>query len=441
LTSPESEQAVLGALILDPEGRGAVLEVLRPEHFLSPANRTIFEAVADLYVSRRDFDALQIVADLRSRGALDEVGGTKYLHRIMDEVPIITDGLRYAENVIGFSQRRRMLRACEELQNDLLKNPDFDGARVLARMVNALADGKAAAALSPMSDLISDAIESGVQETANRPLTGLGKLDSNFNPFTPCEVTIVAGRPGCGKSTLMRQIVAAAARGMKVLLFSLEVSAKVLSHQILCECAGVPYYDLRKGAVTEEQKALLVQYMGYDTWQNILICEKTSLTAMDVSIQLTRTLAKGEQIGLVAVDYLGLMKHPKSERNDLSIAETTRAMKQIALERKVPVMLLAQLNREVEKRGGSGGSDRPRLSDLRDSGAIEQDADNIVFLWRRDREAEYSVVEERVLTVAKHRNGAVFELDLLFDKQRGRFTEQTHGSDAGRDGRAAASGE
>lgn len=441
LTPVESECAVLGSLILDPTTRGEVLERLKPTSFSSVPNRTIYKVISDLYLGGTDFDAIQVVTELRSTGKLEEVGGIEYVAKLMQEVPIIADGPRYAQNVLSFSQRRRVILALDELRAEILRSPEFNGGAILNRVIGALADSRHGALVVPMADILPSVLEvhmDGAKLADDRPLIGLEKLDAHMNLFTPGEVSIIAGRPGCGKSTFMRQMVAAAAKSTHVLIFSLEVSSQVLSAQILCEAAGVPYYDWRRGTATEEQKTLVIQYAGYDWWKNIHIYDRSAVSALDVSIALTNQMAKGNQIGLVAIDYLGLMKHEKAERNDLAIAATTRAIKQVALERKVPVALLAQLNREVERRGGGSSSDRPRLSDLRDSGSIEQDADNVVFLWRRDREAEYSLVEERVLTIAKHRNGAVAELDLLFDKQRGRFSEQMYG---GKDGRAAASGE
>jgi replicative DNA helicase len=187
--------------------------------------------------------------------------------------------------------------------------------------------------------------------------------------------------------------------------------------------AGVPYWEYSHGRSTEEQVQMVAMASCDERVGNIHVYNKTNVAALDVTMALTMSKAAGNRIAAVFIDYLGLMTHDRAERNDIAIGASTRLLKGVAIERNVPVILLSQLNREVEKRGGATECDRPRLADLRDSGSIEQDADNVVFLWRKERDDQYKAVEPRTMTVAKHRNGQVFEVDLMFDKAKGRFYE------------------
>jgi replicative DNA helicase len=251
---------------------------------------------------------------------------------------------------------------------------------------------------------------------------GIPKVDEEINLFEPGEMTILAARPGGGKSSFMRQMIwNASARG-PVLVFSLEVTPKVLTQQLTCEAAYVPFESWRRRMTGDEENLRIIDAMSEVADRKVYIFPRATVSALDVSVAVSHMAAIGKAPILVAIDYLGLMKHERFERQDLAIGATTRAVKLMALERKVPVLMLCQMNRQSEQRGNASEYDRPRLADLRDSGNIEQDADNIVFLWRKSREEYGKQVVERAFTVAKRRNGSIFEADLLFDMPAGRFS-------------------
>jgi len=287
------------------------------------------------------------------------------------------------------------------------------------RAIVAVGESHGEDALIYLESLTEEAINKRPDNT--KPVvTRIGKIDGNINLFAPGELTILAARPSVGKSSLMRQMIENAATAGVALVFSMEVIAKTLTQQFACEFAGVPFSDWRDGRTSGEQDEAVAMASMRPEFANIAVYQRTSITALDVSLAVTRLQAVGRHPVAVFIDYLGLMKHDRAERHDLAVGSTTRMLKQFAIEKKVPIILLAQLNREVERRGGG---DRPRLADLRDSGNIEQDADNVLFLWRKAEDGQYSVVEPRVLTIAKHRNGEVLEMDLMFNKPMGRFYE------------------
>jgi replicative DNA helicase len=270
----------------------------------------------------------------------------------------------------------------------------------------------------------ADRVEAAMVRPAEhglRPSIGIPSFDRGMSLFHPGEMTIIAGRPGGGKSSLMRQIIWRASTGNPVLVFTLEVEPDVLIRQLCCEAAGIPFEVWRNGAKIEDHDAKIGEAMLEFGARKIKIYTKARVAAMQVAIALAQLRAEGSTPSAVVIDYLGLMDHGKAERNDLAIGQTTRALKLLALEQKVPIILLCQMNRESEKRGTGAEHDRPRLADLRDSGNIEQDADNIIFLWKRERDDNKMSTQARVLTIAKHRNGHVGDIDVLFDMPGGRF--------------------
>jgi len=424
ISSVESEAALLGALIQTEAGRAEVVQAVRAEMLADERHQTIYRALYDLFAKGSAFGALEVIVELRRRGELVKAGGVEYLGVLMETCPDLAGAVKFAQDVQEFHTRRKVAAALGDLQREVAAPAEgkLDAAGIVGRLVAALAEREGQRGLVPVSEIVWEAMEPQ-KRSDYAVVTKLSRLDSAINLFEPGEVTILAGRPGSGKSTFMRQLVSVAAEQGAVVVFSLEVTPKVLTQQFVCELARVPFDDWRRERVDDDAMSRITLAAGEVAQKPILIHPSSSVSALNVSIAVAHAQATQPRVASVVIDYLGLMKHEKAERNDLSLASTTRALKQLALERRVPILLLAQLNREVEKRGTSSEHDRPRLADLRDSGAIEQDADNVVFLWRRERDEEYKRVEPRVLTIAKNRNGQIFEMDLMFDKPAGRFHE------------------
>jgi replicative DNA helicase len=386
-----------------------------------------------MFLHQQPIGVYELLMALRSKGLEERSGGADYLLSLIAECPDDHGALRASEQLRDFWTRRRVAQALDDLKRTVLApeapGEKVDHAAIMEKITSAMSANDAGKAILDASDRVEAAMVRPVQSA--RPSIGIANFDQKMSLFHPGEMTIVAGRPGGGKSSLMRQIIWRASTSNPVLVFTLEVEPDVLIRQLCCEAAGVPFESWRDGAVSEEkcqeQDSKIGEAILEFDLRKIKIYTKARVAAMQVAIALAQLRAEGSNPSAVVIDYLGLMDHGKAERNDLAIGQTTRALKLLALEQKVPIILLCQMNRESEKRGNGSEHDRPRLADLRDSGNIEQDADNIIFLWKKERDDNKMTTQARVLTIAKHRNGHVGDIDVLFDMPGGRFYDATNG--------------
>lgn len=426
MQSVETEMAYLGSLIFDNGQIADTAAQLPRAVFSVPKHQVIFDAIMRLYVRGDKAEVVQLRDELDGLKSLKAVGGSDYLLALVDGVPNASSAPAYAKTLLSLWRRRVLVKTLDEIKASVFSLPpqeDVDAMAVINRAIQAVGASHGGEAVVFLEQILGDALTMPATAQASPVVMRLAKIDGNINLFCPGEMTIVAARPSVGKSSFMRQMCANAADSGVVLIFSLEVTPKVLALQFACEMAKVPYWNFSRNLCDEDETQRVILAAASDVFKNIAVYNRTNVSAVDVSLAITQTQAKGRKVVGVFIDYLGLMRHERSERNDLAIAATTKLLKQIAIEKDVPIVLLAQLNREIEKRGGAEECDRPRLADLRDSGSIEQDADNVVFLWRKNRGDQYQTVEPRVLTVAKHRNGQAFEVDLMFNKAKGRFYE------------------
>lgn len=421
----EIEMCLVGAWIAtsDKDERGEALVKVSAGMFTDQRLRVLWEICSDLYAadSGKNYNLAHIDAALKRSGRYSEAGGLDFAATLAESVPNTLPSL-YTDKVVDFYKRRRVLAAIDELRKTA-ETPDakgLDADGLVNRLMTLLAQ-KAGTPLIDVIDLLDEAFRNADSEGPAVPV-GMDKMDGSFSFFRPGEVTVLAGRPGSGKSSFMRQVVRACLGfGRRAVVYSMEITPVAMTQQFVCEGAGVPYASWRKNRLLAkdqvEASIASASLMPLTFWQ------RSSVTAMDVAVGVTQAMAKKEPLGLVAIDYLGLMKHPKADRDDLAIGATTSALKQLALEKKIPILLLHQLNRDSEKRGGAKENDRPRLADLRGSGNIEQDADNVVFVWQKERPGGKDVqrVEARTITVAKYRYGQVGEFDVMFDKAVGKF--------------------
>jgi replicative DNA helicase len=429
-----NEISAIGAFILShdsetteaSEMRIRMMEILRAPMFADKANREIWSVVLAITLDNVSPDAVLIASRLRSCIHNDSSAMIERLAVILTETPSWENGLSYAKNVLEFWRKQTIASALAEVSREIQgwdESKPFDPLEAMNKAFKAICESTDGPTVALLMSFLQDALE--MKFNSDAPIiTRIAKLDGNLNLFAPGELSILAARPSVGKSSLARQICANAAVKGDILIFSMEVPAKILSLQFACEMSGsVSYADYIKGRATESQMVELMRSADDPALTRLHVFTGPQVSVMDIALALTNLKVRGREVAAVVIDYLGLMHHPKADRHDLAVGNTTKTLKQLAIQRNVPIILLAQLNREVEKRGGASEGDRPRLADLRDSGNIEQDADNVLFLWRKERETEYQSVEPRTLTVAKHRNGQVFEIDLMFDKPRGRFYE------------------
>lgn len=428
LSDKEAEYAMLGAFICSHVDRAVALESVRLEMIQDERVKVAWKLLSAMYLGGKEIGLYELVEHSRRAGER-ETCDPDWLLKIVNSCPNELNVAIYAERVRDLWMRRGMIRQIDVVRASLAA-PDsgkIDLAKAWGQLSAIMADQSTNSLPIQIGTILEDAMDS--RSAGERPAdVGIASVDKEINLYEPGEVTVLAARPGGGKSSLMRQMIwNASARG-PVLVFTLEVTPRVLTQQLTCEAAKVPFETWRNSVPNEEDNLKILEAMGEVGQRPIHIFPRASVSALDVVLAITQMVARGISPIFVAIDYLGLMKHEKSERQDLAIGATTRSLKLMALEKKIPLLLLCQMNRQSEQRGSQKEYDRPRLADLRDSGSIEQDADNILFLWRKDRDEYTKAVVGRTLTVAKRRNGSVFEADLLFDMPAGRFNSPSYPS-------------
>ncbi|HLF93326.1 MAG TPA: replicative DNA helicase [Planctomycetota bacterium] len=429
--SREAEMALLGAMILDNEVIGDVVEIVgQREMFHFPAHQVVFEAILRLHLERKPIDLVVLRDDLAKDRRLDAVGGADYLMSLAQDVPSAANAASYAETVRDKFVLRNIIETCQKIVHNATRvTEDVDQIRDEAEkaIFQALARGEKGT-VRTMTDILHDTFQQiqDIHDRKSRLLgmpTGYYELDDLLSGLQPGQLYIVAGRPSMGKTSFALNILEniALREGKPVLLFSLEMAASQIAQSMLCSHARVDSNLLRSGRVSEEEFQKLVLAAGAFHEARILIDDSADLSALEVRTRARRMKAK-EGIQLVVVDYLQKMSARQGSRapesRQLEISMISSNLKALAKEINVPVIALAQLNRQAE-----GREDRkPLLSDLRESGSIEQDADAVMLLYRDEYynpNTEKKGVAEVIL--AKNRTGPVGNVELAFLKHFTRF--------------------
>ncbi len=425
--SIEAEESILSAILLDNSTLLDVLEILTPENFYRTAHQIIFTAVSDLFAKAEPVDLVTLTNLLRDRNQLEEVGGAAYLARIVDTVPSAINVSHYARIVRDKSSLRRLIakanqitQHCYEDGGDLDQVLDFAESAVFE-----ISEDKHQAAFHPISKIIEVNIDALEERQGNQAIvtgvpTGFTKLDRKTAGLQCSDMVILAARPSMGKTALALNIARNAAidGDIPVAIFSLEMSKESLSERMLCAEASVDSNRLRGGFLNPDDWNRITEAASVLSEARIYIDDSTDISATSIRTK-SRRLKMEKGLGMVIIDYIQLMKvRTYSERRDLEISEISRALKLLAKEISVPVVAISQLNRKLEERNDK----RPKLSDLRESGALEQDADVVMFIYRDE---VYNTDENNPnkgtaeVIVAKQRNGPTGVIPLTF---LGRYT-------------------
>lgn len=418
--------SVLGALLLDPGTVGEVAEVLKPDDFYRQAHSAIYEAILHLDARNREADLVTLTEELTRREQLEEVGGKSFLIELMEVLPSAANAVHYAEIIREKAMRRRLASAADRIRQEAFRSPEA-ASTVLDRAEAAVFEiGKEEAGRGtiPVGKLLVETFNM-IERFQESPGT-LEGLDTGFlrlNDLTGGlkggELVVVAARPSMGKTTfaLNLAINASLRQGSRTLFFSLEMSEEQITQSLLCASARVDAVQIRQGRLSDQAWADLLRAADVLHEAPFLIDATPGLTPMAIRTKARRVAMQKGGLGLVVVDYLQLMSlTTQVESRQQEISQISRSLKDLARELRCPVVALSQLNRSVDSREDH----RPRLSDLRESGAIEQDADLIMFLYRDDyyhppetppgpREGSPTEV-----LVAKHRNGPTGKAELLF---------------------------
>jgi replicative DNA helicase len=434
-----AEKAVLGAVLMDNSVLANVQEIIIAEDFSHQAHAEIFLAFVQLDGKQERIDPLTVAEQLKVTGKLASIGGPGYLSQLDQTVPFSQNAVEYAKIIKNQSTRRSLALAGREIM-DLATQEVGDVAELMdeaERKVFNIAEKRRAGDLRSMGDLMGEALDlldkmkksaSGITGTA----TGFVDLDNQLTGLHGGELIILAARPGIGKTSLAMNMAlhVASKENLAVAVFSLEMPSVQLLTRLLATHARVDMKKLRGGRLSPHDEERISEAANELFGLKFYIDDSGGLSSFDLRAKARRLKQKEPNLGLIVIDYLQLMHQKgKVESRQLEVSEISRALKQLAKELNVPILALSQLNRKVEERKGG----KPMLSDLRESGAIEQDADVVMFIHREDEggedgapppDSQKTVIPVEIV-IAKQRNGPIGSVDMMFLAEYTRFESRS----------------
>jgi replicative DNA helicase len=425
----EAEQSVLGSILIDADAILKVGDFLRAADFYRKQHGDIFEAMLALHAQREPIDLVTVGDELERRGRLEPIGGPAYLTTLMNAVPTAVHVEHYGRIVERKAVLRNLIAAAGRIA--AVGYEESNDAEIAIDRAEAIlfeiSEHRTIGGFESLATLLGQAYDrlEYLHEHRGQILgipSGLSQLDALLGGFQPSDLIILAARPSVGKTSLALNIAqhAAVREGKRVGVFSLEMSKEQLALRLLSAESGINPRPLQTGFVDETDWSKIAQVMNQMHAAPMWIDDSPALSVMELRTKARRLEAEQHGLDLIIVDYLQLMQAstPSRDGNRVQeVSEISRGMKQLARELKVPVLALSQLSRGVEQRGTA----EPRLSDLRESGSIEQDADVVIFLYRAEDQNPDSEVELVKAKIAKHRNGPIGEVPLQFRKANTRF--------------------
>jgi replicative DNA helicase len=446
--SIEMEQAVLGALMFDNDSFDFI-QGLTASHFYRYDHRIIFEHVTKLIAACRPADVMTVYEALSTSGKAADVGGLAYLNSLVQNTPGASNIARYAELVINRWKLRGVILAADEISADAFNPQGREVDTVIADAQSKLEHLSDLASDAPKlaSDTIADVIteidaqyhSGGTAVSSTIVPTGFADVDARLDGGARGgELIVVAGRPGMGKTAFSLGIGSnVARRGEPVLVNTIEMPAKQLNRRLLAELGNLPLAKMKDGSkMVDADWPKVTHAVQLLTQMPIYIDESGSITVQEI-VSRARALKRKAGLKMLIIDYLGLIRLGNEERHDLKIGAVTRTLKELAKQLDIPVILLAQLNRGLEQRPNK----RPLMSDLRDSGAIEQDADIILFLYRDEvynpDTADKGIAE---VIIGKQRDGAIGKVGLGFTEYNAKFTDLAQGTEFGQSSNQSRAG-
>ncbi len=424
--SQDSEQAVLGAVLLDNESLHSIIEILSAEDFYRGAHKEIFTAMLSLSERHEPIDIVTLTSELKTRGTLESSGGTEYLSVLVDAVPTSAHTQYYSKLIREMSIRRRLIHEAGEISTQAFEwgTKVDDLLDMVEQRIFAISESKIKPSFSKVGEIVKDSIKHVEQLYVNNDqMTGIPSgfhdLDEMTSGFQPSDLVILAGRPSMGKTALALSMArhVGVECGKRVAVFSLEMSKEQITMRLLCSEAKVSNSRVRSGKLQDSDFPRLVDAASKISQADIFIDDTPAISVLEMRAK-ARRLHRESPLSLVIVDYLQLMRgsYRSAERREQEISEISASLKALAKELSVPVIALSQLNRAVENRNDK----RPLMADLRESGAIEQDADIIGFVYR-DEVYNQDTPDKGIaeLIISKHRNGEIGTVRLGF---QGEFT-------------------
>ena len=426
-----AEKSLLGALLLSDASFPDVLELVRPADFYDQRHRQIYTAFVSLYDHHRPIDLLTVTSELKNNGTLKAVGGAPYLTDLTNFVPAATHAVGYAQLIQNCAIRRRLIQAGTEIAEQAY-SPTNEVEELLGRAEKQLFDVSGAQTKTEyvaLEDLLADAFtrieELHKNKGALRGLkTGFRDLDHKTAGLQPGDLVIIGARPAMGKTTFAQNLAynVSTINNKATLFFSMEMAASEIVDRMISDISGVDNWKIRTGNVTDDDFARIGDALGDMDETPLFIDDASSMTILELRNK-ARRMAHDHDLGMIIVDYLQLLQGSDRYAGNRvqEVTEISRGLKTLARELSVPVVALAQLSRSVTGRDDP----RPVLSDLRESGSIEQDADLVMFLHRpdyyRQNQDDYEPTNITELIIAKHRHGPVGKIELYFHPELLRF--------------------
>ena len=421
----EAEQAIVGGILINNDALNQIVDILSGEDFYREAHALIYEGMLTLYNRDDPVDVITLSQVLKEKGALDKVGGTEYLASLAEATATSAGIMYHAEIVKDLSIRRNLIRQCSHI-SEVCFQPSNDTEDILdsaEQYIFKIAERNIDQNFLQLDEVVKNSFKK-IETTTGSNITGISTGFTDFDNLTsglqPSDFIIIAGRPSMGKTALALNIALNAALVDKVgvAIFSLEMSSLQLGIRLLGSDAMIDAWKLRKGALQDDDYLRLTDSANRLSELPVYIDDSSALSSLEIKAK-ARRLKKKYDISLVIIDYLQLMQSKKAvESRQLEISDISRSLKALAKDLDIPVLAVSQLNRKVEDRPNK----RPMLADLRESGAIEQDADLISFIYREEL---YNRTEENKgkaeLIVAKHRNGPTGFVNLTFREKYTKF--------------------
>ncbi|NLG89702.1 MAG: replicative DNA helicase [Clostridiaceae bacterium] len=426
--SIEAEQSVLGSLLLDRDLLPDITALLKSEDFYLEQHKEIYEAILDLYEQNKPVDLITVSEQLTKRGTLNRVGDYEYLSNLATAVPTTANAMHYAEIIEDKSLLRKLIHAATQIQKRSYEATE-EAVDILSdaeKYIYDIVQNRNQTGLLPISDVL-DITFSRLEELYNRSgeytgiPSGFYDLDKKTAGFQKSDLILIAARPSMGKTSFALNIAAYAAvhKQVPVAIFSLEMSKEQLVSRIISSEVMIEMEKMRRGNLEDEDWKELANAIGVLSKAPIYIDDNAAISVMEI-MSKCRRLKMRRGLGLIIIDYLQLMQsRRRTENRQQEISEISRSLKIMAKELEVPVIALSQLSRAPDIRTANH---RPILSDLRESGAIEQDADLVIFLYRDDyynEDSEKKNITEVIL--AKHRNGSIGTIELAWIPQYTKF--------------------
>ncbi len=433
--SVEAEQAVLGSVIIDPKCLNEIAVQMKTDYFYIPQHKEIYAAMSSMYELSQTIDFVSLLEKLKKDGVYDDAGGKEYLTRLVQTVPSSANVLTYVAIIRERYYARALMNAAQNIIKDINENAVDSGKLIdsAEQRIYEIRQGREISGLTHIKSVIENETYDRLSKMADPETrddyigipSGIGDLDKMITGLNKSDLIILGARPGMGKTAFALNIArnVAVNSGKTVCFFSLEMTRDQLAQRMLSSEAGIKSEKLRTGELDADEWTRLAQAGDNLSKANIYFDETSAITVPEMKAKLRRM----KQVDLVVIDYLGLMKSAKNTENRVQeVSEITRNLKIMAKELKVPVIACAQLSRGTEAKGKSH---KPALSDLRESGSIEQDADIVLFLYRekyydneKTEDEDMSDPNKAECIVAKNRHGELGTIDMHWDGQFTRFT-------------------